>query len=57
MRRLRLGERVDLDPMPAFERRIVHEFLRDRGDVETYSEGTSPIATVVISPTSVEDRP
>ena len=28
---LRLGEPVELDPMPASERRVVHEFLRDRG--------------------------
>jgi spoIIIJ-associated protein len=51
------GRNVDLAPMPPFERRIVHEFLRDRGDVETHSEGTEPERYLVISPASVEDRP
>jgi spoIIIJ-associated protein len=36
--------------MPPAERRIVHEYLRDRGDVETYSEGDEPERHLVISP-------
>src|ERR1700760_4050138 len=36
---LREGRAVELDPMPASERRIVHEHLRDRGGIETHSEG------------------
>jgi spoIIIJ-associated protein len=47
---LRLGEPVELDPMPASERRVVHEFLRDRGDVETHSEGEEPERYLVVSP-------
>jgi spoIIIJ-associated protein len=47
---LKLGEPVELDPMPASERRIVHEYLRDRGDVETHSEGEEPDRYLVISP-------
>ena len=39
---LRTGEPVELEPMPAAERRIVHEFLRERGGVETHSEGDEP---------------
>src|ERR1700722_429358 len=39
---LRLGQPVELDPMPASERRVVHEYLRERGDVETHSEGEEP---------------
>ena len=31
--------------MVAVERRLVHEYLRDRDDVETYSEGDEPDAT------------
>ncbi len=41
---VRRGEPVELDPLPPFERRIVHEYLRERGDVETHSEGEEPEA-------------
>ena len=41
---------MELDPLPAFERRIVHEYLRDRGDVETHSEGEEPDRYLVVSP-------
>jgi spoIIIJ-associated protein len=36
--------------MPPAERRIVHEYLRDRGGVETHSEGDEPERYLVISP-------
>ncbi len=44
------GGPVELDPLPPFERRIVHEHLRDRGDVETHSEGNEPERYLVITP-------
>jgi spoIIIJ-associated protein len=47
---LRTGEAVELDPMPASERRIVHEYLRERGDVETHSEGEEPERYLVVEP-------
>ena len=47
---LRSGEAVELDPMPAAERRVVHEHLRDRGDVRTYSEGEEPDRHLVVAP-------
>jgi spoIIIJ-associated protein len=47
---LRSGHPVELEPMPASERRIVHEHLRDRGDVETHSEGDEPNRRLVVSP-------
>jgi spoIIIJ-associated protein len=47
---LRSGEAVELEPMPASERRVVHEHLRDRGDVSTHSEGEEPERYLVISP-------
>ena len=46
------GRSVELDPLPASERRIVHEYLRDRDDVETHSEGEEPDRYLVISPLS-----
>jgi spoIIIJ-associated protein len=37
--------------MTSSERRIVHEYLRDRGDVDTHSEGQEPDRHLVVSPT------
>jgi len=47
---VRTGRAVELDPMPASERRIVHEHLRDRDDIETYSEGEEPDRYLVVAP-------
>jgi spoIIIJ-associated protein len=44
------GEAVEMDPMGSNERRVVHEHLRDRTEVETYSEGDEPNRYVVIAP-------
>jgi spoIIIJ-associated protein len=44
------GGPVELEPMPASERRIVHEYLRERGGVETHSEGDEPERRLVVSP-------
>ena len=47
---LRTGEPVEFDPMPPWERRIVHEHLRDRAGVETFSEGEEPTRYLVVAP-------
>jgi spoIIIJ-associated protein len=47
---LRDGRPVELEPMPPSERRIVHEYLRERGGVETHSEGEEPKRYLVVSP-------
>jgi spoIIIJ-associated protein len=41
---------VALDAMTASERKLVHEYLRDRGDVETYSEGEEPDRHLMVAP-------
>jgi spoIIIJ-associated protein len=41
---------IALRPMPAVERRFVHEYLRERGDVATHSEGDEPRRRLVVSP-------
>lgn len=46
----RRGEEAVLPPMPAHERRIVHQTLKDDLEVYTYSEGEEPNRYVVISP-------
>lgn len=47
---LRLGRPVALEPMPASERRIVHECLRDYEGVLTRSEGEEPGRHLVVVP-------
>jgi spoIIIJ-associated protein len=47
---LQTGKPVALDAMNAVERRVVHEYLRDRADIETYSEGTEPARHLVVAP-------
>ncbi len=49
-RAVRTGERVELEPMTAVERKVVHERLKDFPGVETGSEGTEPNRFVVVSP-------
>jgi len=44
------GRRVELEPMTAVERRIVHEALKDDSEVETLSEGAEPNRHVVVRP-------
>jgi spoIIIJ-associated protein len=48
------GQRVELEPMTAVERKIVHERLKDDPEVETASEGTEPNRFVVIYPRHVD---
>ncbi len=39
---------IEIDPMPAFERRIVHEFLSNATDLKTESQGEGLSRRVVI---------
>jgi spoIIIJ-associated protein len=41
---------VALEPMTALERKVVHEHLKSRHDVETYSEGQEPSRRLVVAP-------
>ena len=49
-RALELDSRVELEPMTAVERKVVHLALRDHPGVETTSEGTEPNRFVVVLP-------
>jgi spoIIIJ-associated protein len=49
---IRYARPVALDAMGAAERKLVHEYLRERDDVETYSEGDEPDRHLVIAPLS-----
>ena len=41
---------VALEAMSALERKVVHEHLKARHDVETYSEGQEPSRRLVVAP-------
>jgi spoIIIJ-associated protein len=44
------GSKVELEPMTAVERKVVHLKLKELGGVETASEGTEPNRYVVVLP-------
>lgn len=44
------GDEIEMDPMNARERRVIHERLRDRPEVETFSAGDEPNRRVVVAP-------
>jgi len=46
----RNGEPLELEPMSAHERRVIHLALQDNPSVETSSEGEDPFRRVVIQP-------
>jgi spoIIIJ-associated protein len=41
---------VPLDAMGSQERKVIHEYLKGRHDVETYSEGQEPSRHLVVAP-------
>lgn len=41
---------ITLEAMTALERKVVHEHLKGRHDVETYSEGQEPDRRLVVAP-------
>ena len=41
---------VELEAMSALERKVVHEHLKSRHDVETYSQGQEPDRRLVVAP-------
>jgi spoIIIJ-associated protein len=47
---LRFERAVELEPMRAPERKVVHTYLSERSDVETHSEGDEPDRRLVVSP-------
>jgi spoIIIJ-associated protein len=47
---VRNGTKIQLEPMPSYERKVIHNALSNRLDIETYSEGTDPNRYLVIEP-------
>ena len=49
-RALKTGKEIELEPMTPTERRVVHQYLKDRAGVETFSEGEEPERCVIVAP-------
>jgi spoIIIJ-associated protein len=49
-RSLETGKEIELEPMTATERKLVHDRLADRSGLETFSEGEEPERCVIVAP-------
>ena len=49
-RALETGKEIELEPMSATERKVVHDRLADRSGLETFSEGEDPERCVIVAP-------
>jgi spoIIIJ-associated protein len=49
-RALKSGNEIELDAMTPTERRVVHQYLKDRPGIETFSEGEEPERCVIVAP-------
>ena len=47
---VRTGKKLAFEPMSSYERKIIHNALANRFDIETYSVGTDPNRYLVIEP-------
>ncbi|PLR94031.1 RNA-binding cell elongation regulator Jag/EloR [Bacillus sp. T33-2] len=44
------GQNVALEPMPSYERKVIHTALMDNKKIKTFSDGSEPHRHIVISP-------
>ena len=49
-RALKTGKEIELESMTPTERRVVHQHLKDRAGIETFSEGEEPERCVIVAP-------
>jgi len=54
-RALESGKEIELEPMTATERKVVHDRLADRSGIETFSEGDEPDRCVIVAPLVGDD--
>jgi spoIIIJ-associated protein len=47
---IKTGKNVTLEPMPSYERKVIHTALAENKRVKTYSDGSEPHRFIVISP-------
>ncbi|PAE43696.1 RNA-binding cell elongation regulator Jag/EloR [Bacillus sp. 7884-1] len=50
LKALKTGKDVALEPMPSYERKVIHTALSDNKRVKTFSDGSDPHRHIVISP-------
>ncbi|MGI9021321.1 MAG: protein jag [Solirubrobacterales bacterium] len=53
-RALESGKEIELEPMGASERKVVHDHLLERSGIETFSEGEEPERCVIVAPLVAE---
>jgi spoIIIJ-associated protein len=49
-RALESGKEIELESMSSVERKVVHDRLKDRPGLETFSEGEEPERCVIVAP-------
>lgn len=49
-RALETGKEIELEPMSSVERKVVHDRLKDRPGLDTFSEGEEPERCVIVAP-------
>lgn len=47
---LRTGHKVVLEPMPSYERKVIHTALMNKERIKTFSDGVEPNRHIVIAP-------
>ncbi|MEI3610048.1 RNA-binding cell elongation regulator Jag/EloR [Pseudogracilibacillus sp. SO10305] len=47
---IQLNKKISLEPMPAYERKIIHSALQETNTITTFSEGREPHRYIVIKP-------
>jgi spoIIIJ-associated protein len=50
LKAVKSGKDVTLEPMPSYERKVIHAALSENKRVKTFSDGTEPHRFIVISP-------
>jgi spoIIIJ-associated protein len=50
LKAVKTGKDVALEPMPSYERKVIHTALSDNKRVKTFSDGSDPHRHIVISP-------
>jgi spoIIIJ-associated protein len=47
---IKTGKNVALEPMPSYERKVIHTALVENKKIKTFSDGTEPYRHIVIAP-------
>jgi spoIIIJ-associated protein len=50
LKAIKTGQNVALEPMPSYERKVIHTALVENRKIKTYSDGTEPHRHIVITP-------